>query len=86
MGRKESNQTKTNTCSDDFFCSREESFKNGNAIWYFEVYDREDEHEESYSCIETYLYSCFNLLSNERKSMFDSGDSRAVSRKRCGPD
>ena len=31
-----------------------------------------------YSCINTYSYSCFNPLSNERKSMFKSGDSRAV--------
>ena len=31
-----------------------------------------------YSCIETYSYSCFNSLSNERKSMFKSGDSCAV--------
>ena len=31
-----------------------------------------------YSCIEAYSYSCFNPLSNERKSMFKSGDSRAV--------
>ena len=49
MGRKESNQTKTNTCSDDFFAHASRiyiSFKNGKAIWYFEVYDREDEHRE----------------------------------------
>ena len=26
-----------------------------------------------YSCIDIYLYSCFNPLSNERKSMFESG-------------
>ena len=31
-----------------------------------------------YSCIDTYSYSCFNRLSNERKSMFKSGDSCAV--------
>ena len=31
-----------------------------------------------YSCIETYLYSCLHPLSNERKSMFKSGESRAV--------
>ena len=29
-------------------------------------------------CIDTYSYSCFNLLSNELKSMFKSGDSGAV--------
>ena len=32
----------------------------------------------SYSCIEVYSYSCLHPLSNERKSMFKSGDSRAV--------
>ena len=31
-----------------------------------------------YSCIETYLCSCFKPLSNERKSMFKSVDSRAI--------
>ena len=33
-----------------------------------------------YSCIDTciYSYSCLHPLSNERKSMFKSGDSRAV--------
>ena len=31
-----------------------------------------------YSCIDFYSYSCLNPLSNERKSMFKSGDSRAV--------
>ena len=31
-----------------------------------------------YSCIEIYLYSCLHPLSNEWKSMFKSGDSRAV--------
>ena len=33
-----------------------------------------------YSCIDTciYSYSCLQPLSNERKSMFKSGDSRAV--------
>ena len=32
----------------------------------------------THSCIEIYLYSCLHPLSNERKSMFKSGDSRAV--------
>ena len=32
----------------------------------------------SYSCIDIYSYSCLHPLSNERKSMFKSGDSRAV--------
>ena len=31
-----------------------------------------------YSCIDIYSYSCLHPLSNERKSMFKSGDSRAV--------
>ena len=31
-----------------------------------------------YSCIDFYSYSCLHPLSNERKSMFKSGDSRAV--------
>ena len=31
-----------------------------------------------YSCIDFYSFSCLNPLSNERKSMFRSGDSRAV--------
>ena len=31
-----------------------------------------------YSCIDTYSYSCFNPLSNERKSTLKSGDSHAV--------
>ena len=31
-----------------------------------------------YSCIDVYSYSCLHPLSNERKSMFKSGDSRAV--------
>ena len=31
-----------------------------------------------YSCIDIYSYSCLNPLSNERKSMFKSEDSRAV--------
>ena len=31
-----------------------------------------------HSCIDTYSYSCFNPCSNERKSMFKSGDSHAV--------
>ena len=40
-------------------------------------------HEQSrqivqYSCIDIYSYSCLHPLSNERKSMFKSGDSRAV--------
>ena len=30
----------------------------------------------TYFCIDIYLYSCFNPLSNEQKSMFKSGDSR----------
>ena len=30
------------------------------------------------SCIDIYSYSCLHPLSNERKSMFKSGDSRAV--------
>ena len=30
------------------------------------------------SCIEIYSYSCLHPLSNERKTMFKSGDSRAV--------
>ena len=30
------------------------------------------------SCIDVYSYSCLHKLSNERKSMFKSGDSRAV--------
>ena len=30
------------------------------------------------SCIDFYSYSCLHPLSNERKSMFKSGDSRAV--------
>ena len=30
------------------------------------------------SCIETYSCRCFNSLSNDRKSMFKSGDSRVV--------
>ena len=33
---------------------------------------------KTYYCIDTYSYSCLNPLSNERKSMFKSGDSRAV--------
>ena len=32
----------------------------------------------SYSCIDIYSYSCLHPLSNEQKSMFKSGDSRAV--------
>ena len=32
----------------------------------------------AHSCIGTYSYSCFNPLSNERKSMDKSGDSHAV--------
>ena len=36
-------------------------------------------HEEKYdSCIDIYSHSCLRPLSNERKSMFKSGDSRAV--------
>ena len=31
-----------------------------------------------HSCIDIYSYSCLNPLSNEQKSMFKSGDSRAV--------
>ena len=31
-----------------------------------------------YSCIDFYSYSCLHPLSNELKSMFKSGDSRAV--------
>ena len=31
-----------------------------------------------YSCIDFYSFSCLHPLSNERKSMFKSGDSRAV--------
>ena len=31
-----------------------------------------------YSCIDIYSYSCLHPLSNERKSLFKSGDSRAV--------
>ena len=31
-----------------------------------------------HSCIDIYSYSCLHPLSNERKSMFKSGDSRAV--------
>ena len=31
-----------------------------------------------HSCIDNYSYSCLKPLSNERKSMFKSGDSRAV--------
>ena len=31
-----------------------------------------------YSCIDIYLYSCLHPLSNEQKSMFKSGDSRAI--------
>ena len=31
-----------------------------------------------YSCIDFYSYSCLHPLSNERKSMFESGDSHAV--------
>ena len=31
-----------------------------------------------HSCIDFYSYSCLHPLSNERKSMFKSGDSRAV--------
>ena len=30
-----------------------------------------------YSCIDVYSYICLQHLSNERKSMFKSGDSRA---------
>ena len=30
------------------------------------------------SCIDVYSYSCLHQLSNERKSMFKSGDSHAV--------
>ena len=33
---------------------------------------------KAYSCIDVYPYSCLHTLSNERKSMFKSGDSRAV--------
>ena len=29
-------------------------------------------------CIDVYSYSCLHLLSNERKTMFKSGESRAV--------
>ena len=32
----------------------------------------------AHSCIDIYSYSCLHPLSNERKSMFKSGDSRAV--------
>ena len=31
-----------------------------------------------HSCIDVYSYSCLHPLSNERKFMFKSGDSRAV--------
>ena len=31
-----------------------------------------------HSCVDVYSYSCLHPLSNERKSMFKSGDSRAV--------
>ena len=31
-----------------------------------------------YSCKDVYSYSCLHPLSNEQKSMFKSGDSRAV--------
>ena len=33
---------------------------------------------KQYSCIDVYSYSCLHPLSNERKSMFKSGDLRAV--------
>ena len=39
---------------------------------------KELEWSQHYSCIDVYSYSCLHPLSNERKSMFKSGDSRAV--------
>ena len=37
-----------------------------------------NDYKKHYSCIETNSYSCLHPLSNERKSMFKSGDSHAV--------
>ena len=34
--------------------------------------------DNGYSCIDVYSYSCLHPLSNERKSIFKSGDSRAI--------
>ena len=42
------------------------------AIGFFHVCDNGN------SCTDVYSYSCLHPLSNERKSMFKSGDSRAV--------
>ena len=44
------------------------------------------EREKLYSCIDVYSFSCLHSFSNERKSMFKSGDSRVVILRRSGRD
>ena len=45
---------------------------------FLQLFDVQNECENTHSCINTYAHSCLKPLSNQTKAMFKSWNSRAV--------